>query len=137
LVDESLMRSDKMTMAFAVEGRVPILDRRLGELANKIPTSWKIRGKEGKVIWKEAMDQYLPAHIKNEKKRGFFSPMSKWLRKEFKDLAYDTVASLDPAYFNREQIRQMLDDHISGKRYNMAILWAVMTWGVWKKNFSA
>ena len=137
LVDESLMRSDKMTMAWGVEARVPILDRRLVELANRIPTACKIRGRAGKVIWKKAMDAYLPPHIKNEKKRGFFSPMSKWLRKEFKDLAYDTVASLDPAYFNREQIRQMLDDHISGKRYNMAILWAVMTWGVWKKNFSA
>lgn len=136
LVDESLMRSDKMTMAWAVEGRVPILDRRLAELANKIPTAWKIRGREGKVIWKEAMEEYLPEHIKNEKKRGFFSPMSKWLRKEFKDLAYDTVASLDPQYFNREQIRQMLDDHISGKRYNMAILWAVVTWGAWSKVFS-
>ena len=129
LVDESLMRLDKMTMAFAVEGRVPILDRRLAELANKIPTAWKIRGKDGKVIWKEAMDKYLPAHIKNEKKRGFFSPMSKWLRKEFKNLAYDSVNSLDGAYFNRESIRQMLDDHISGKRYNMAILWAIITWG--------
>jgi len=135
LTDESLMRTDRMTMARGVEARVPILDRRLIELANKIPTSWKIRGNAGKVIWKEAMDKYLPSHIKNEKKRGFFSPMSKWLRKEFKDLAYDTVAALDPQYFNRDQIRQMLDDHISGKRYNMAILWAVVTWGTWQKLF--
>jgi asparagine synthase (glutamine-hydrolysing) len=133
LVDESLMRTDRMTMAHGVEARVPILDRRLVELANKTPTDWKIRGNAGKVIWKEAMDKYLPEHIKNERKRGFFSPMAKWLRQEFKSLAYDTVASLDPQYFNRGEIRRMLDDHISGKRYNMAILWAVMTWSVWSR----
>ena len=137
LVDESLMRTDRMTMARGVEARVPILDRRLVELANKTPTDWKIRGKEGKIIWKEAMDKYLPEHIKNEKKRGFFSPMAKWLRKEFKDLAYDSINSLDPQYFNRGEIRQMLDDHISGKRYNMAILWAVITWGTWNRVYKS
>jgi asparagine synthase (glutamine-hydrolysing) len=41
LTDESLIRSDKLSMAWALEQRVPILDYRLVELSGKIPSSWK------------------------------------------------------------------------------------------------
>ena len=43
LVDESLMRTDKMTMALGLEQRVPILDHQLAELAMKIPSKYKIK----------------------------------------------------------------------------------------------
>ncbi len=50
LVNDSLARTDKMTMAFGLEERVPILDHRLVELSAKIPTHFKLRG-EGKYIF--------------------------------------------------------------------------------------
>ncbi len=55
LVDESLMRTDRMTMGYGLEERVPILDHRIAELAFRIPTRFKIKGKDrGKEIFKEA-----------------------------------------------------------------------------------
>jgi asparagine synthase (glutamine-hydrolysing) len=136
LVNESLMRTDKMTMAFGLEERVPILDHRLAELSVKIPSKFKLRG-EGKYIFKKAMSQYLPDYVLKAPKRGWFSPTAKWLRTDLKDFAYDVLSEkYCPAtsdYFNFPNIRKVLDDHISKKRYNLICIWVLITWQVWAK----
>lgn len=140
LPDESLVRSDKMTMAWGLEERVPILDHRLVELAFRIPTKYKVRGKtQNKWIFRQAMKKYLPAHILGKEKRGWFSPGSKWLRHGLKDLAYEVLSpDYSPAtgkYFNFAEVKKILDDHISGKRYNSDILWSILAFQMWHKNF--
>ncbi len=137
LVDESLLRSDKMSMAFGLEQRVPMLDHRLVELSLKIPTKWKIKGKNTKVILKEAMKKYIPEYILRQPKRGWTSPASGWLRADMKELAYE-VLSPDyipetKEYFNFKTVKRMLDDHISGKKYNMNLIWALITFQIWYK----
>ena len=140
LSDESLLRTDKMTMAFGLEERVPILDHRLIELAFKIPTKYKVRGKkDNKWIFKQAMKQYLPEHILGKEKRGWFPPAAKWLRMGMKDFAYD-ILSPDyvpetKKYFNFQQIRKILDSHISGKKYNLDIIWTLLAFQIWYKTF--
>lgn len=140
LPDESLIRSDKMTMAFGLEQRVPILDHQLVELAFRLPTKFKVKGKtENKWIFKQAMRQYLSSHLLGKEKRGWFSPAAKWLRAGLKHFAYEI---LSPNYcpatkelFNFKQIREILDKHISGERYNLNIIWSVLTFQIWCKNF--
>jgi asparagine synthase (glutamine-hydrolysing) len=139
LVDESLMRSDKMSMAYGLEQRVPILDHRLVELSLKIPTNWKIRGTDTKAIFKDAMKSYIPDYVLKEPKRGWFSPTSIWLRNDLKDIVYEV---LSPEYnkgaqefFDFEKIKQMLDDHIDSKAYHMNLLWALLTFQIWYKKF--
>jgi len=136
LVNESLMRTDKMTMAFGLEERVPILDHRLVELSAKISSKYKIRG-EGKTIFKKAMKEYLPDYVLAAPKRGWFSPVAKWLRTDLKDFAYEVLSeNYSPAtdqYFNFPEIRKMLDDHISKERYNLTCLWILITFQVWAK----
>ncbi len=140
LPDESLIRSDKMTMAFGIEERVPILDHRLIELAFRIPTKYKVKGKKNnKWIFQEAMKEYLPSHVLNKEKRGWFSPAAKWLRMGLKDFAYEVLSpnycSETQKYFNFPQIRKILDDHISGKKYNLDIIWSLLTFQIWYKTF--
>lgn len=139
LPDESLIRSDKMSMAHGLEQRVPILDHRLVELSLKIPTNWKINGHNKKAIFKTAMKEYLPDYVLNQPKRGWTAPASVWLRNELKDLAYQV---LSPNYcpntrlfFNFKAIKQMLDDHLSGRVYNMNLLWALLFFQIWYKKF--
>ena len=67
LVDDSLMRSDKMSMAQGLESRVPILDYRLVEISQKIPTSWKIKGRTGKIIFRDAFKDYILPHLTGHK----------------------------------------------------------------------
>ncbi|MFH1820682.1 MAG: asparagine synthase (glutamine-hydrolyzing) [Candidatus Nealsonbacteria bacterium] len=140
LPDESLIRSDKMTMAFGLEERVPILDHRLVEFAFRIPTKYKVRGrKNNKWIFREAMKEYLPSHLLNKEKAGWFSPAAKWLRTGLKEFAYG-VLSPDYCpetqnYFNFSQIRTILDNHISQKEYNLDIIWSLLTFQIWYKTF--
>ncbi|OGH87732.1 MAG: asparagine synthase (glutamine-hydrolyzing) [Candidatus Magasanikbacteria bacterium RIFOXYA1_FULL_40_8] len=139
LPNESLIRSDKMSMAFGLEQRVPILDHRLVELSLKIPTKWKIKGKNSKAIFKEAMKEYIPEYIMNQPKRGWTSPASGWLRAEMKDLAYETLSpKYNPGmeeFFDFDNIKLMFDNHIEKKEYNMNLLWALITFQMWYRHF--
>lgn len=140
LTDESLIRSDKMTMAFGLEERVPILDQRLVEFAFRIPTKYKIRGlKSWKWIFKEAMKEYLPSHLLEREKMGWISPAAKWLRTGLKDFAYEVLSpDYSPEtkeYFNFLEVKKVLDNHISGEKYNLDIIWSLLTFQIWYKLF--
>ncbi len=139
LAEESLMRSDKMSMAFGLEQRVPFLDHRIVELALSFPTSWNIHRGEGKYILKQAMKAYLPAHVLGQPKRGWFSPTAKWLRGPLRELTYEV---LSPSYmgetasfFQFDTIRRMIDDHMAGRAYHLNTIWAVLMFQMWYRRF--
>ncbi|HUS50776.1 MAG TPA: asparagine synthase (glutamine-hydrolyzing), partial [Candidatus Paceibacterota bacterium] len=76
MVDDLLMKIDKNTMAFAVEGRVPFLDHRIIELAFKMPLNLKLRGfTKDKFILREAVKKLIPEQTRNRKKKHFFVPI--------------------------------------------------------------
>ncbi len=140
LIDESLLRSDKMTMAYGLEQRVPLLDHELAELAFKIPTKFKIKGKNTKYILKEAFKDDLPDFIYGAEKRGFFAPGAKWLRTELKPLAYEILSENycreSNDIFNFDEIKNILDNHINGSKYNLNLILSLMTFQVWYKNLT-
>ncbi len=136
LTDDSLMRTDKMSMANGLEMRVPILDCRLVGISQKIPTSWKIKGQREKVIFRESFSEYLLPHLINQPKRGWFTPMAKWLREEpLKSFAKEILLSLPDEYFIKENAMKMFEDHLSKKVYNLNILWALIAFGGWYNFF--
>jgi asparagine synthase (glutamine-hydrolysing) len=130
-------------MAAGLEERVPILDYRLVELANRIPTSWKLSlwqkpdNWQGKMIWKKAIGKYLLPHVLAERKRGWFTPMAKWLRADLRDFVSEqfSPANLQTDYFNAAGVQKIWQDHLSGQRYNLNIIWAIVMWQLWYKQF--
>ena len=145
LVDESLLRTDKMTMAYGLEERVPILDYRLVELAAKIPTNWKISilknrpgDFQGKAIWRQAVRSYLPPHILNQKKRGWFTPMAKWLRGGLKKPVEEILFSVgqDDSFLNSAGLREIWERHLDGREYNLNMIWAAVMWRLWYEKFT-
>lgn len=139
LADESLIRTDKMSMAYGLEERVPFLDYRLIELGYSIPSKYKVSYFNTKIILKEAMRPFLPEYLFNQPKRGWFTPMAKWLRTDLKDFAYE-VLSLDycPAtqeFFDFTAVRKILDDHIEKRKYNLNLIWSLITFQLWYKRF--
>lgn len=144
LIDESLLRSDKMTMAFGLEERVPILDHRLAELAYKIPTKWKIKDGgwrqesfQGKRIWKEAVSAYLPEHVLHEQKRGWFTPMAKWVRTDLREQVSEILSPshLNHEFFNVQEVEKMWRNHLESRKYNLNLIWAVVMWQLWYDTF--
>ncbi|MBI4059673.1 asparagine synthase (glutamine-hydrolyzing) [Candidatus Giovannonibacteria bacterium] len=140
LPDESLLRTDKLTMAHGLEERVPILDRELVELSLRIPTKYKVGSRrQGKLIFREALASALPPFILKERKRGWFSPASKWLRGDLKDFAREVLSesycSASANLFNFGEIQKMLDEHLESKSYRLNTLWSLMTFQVWARQF--
>jgi len=141
LADESLMRTDKMTMAHGLEQRVPILDHHLVELAMKIPSKFKMKDeKHGKAIFIEAMKKYLPKHIlESEQKKVWLTPMSEWLRGDLNGFAKQVLSAdycrESKKYFDFNGIEEMFNQHINKERYNLNIIWALIAFNIWCKRY--
>jgi len=73
-----LWKSDRLSMAHSVEGRVPFMDHTLVELAARIPPRLKLNGMDEKYVLKEVMKNRLPNLPHNYKKRGFYTPIRDW-----------------------------------------------------------
>ncbi len=138
LVDDSLMKTDKTAMSQGVEARVPLLSKDLVEFASSIPLKYKVNLRNTKIILKESFKGRIPDYLMHEPKRGWFSPAAKWLR----DPAVYTLSQmiLSPEYFsetkelfNWSEVRKMLVEHNSGKKYNLTTLWALIIFQVWAK----
>jgi len=140
LLDDSLNRADRMSMAHGLEERVPFLDKYLVEFAMAIPSNMNMDGRnKGKKVLKEALAEYIPDFVYNEPKRGWFSPVSKWLRSGLKDWSYDILSpgyNKEAAqYLNFQEIKNILDRHINGKEYAINIIWPLLTFQVWLRLF--
>jgi asparagine synthase (glutamine-hydrolysing) len=141
LVDFSLVRSDKMSMAHGLEQRVPFLDQKLLEISNGIPSRLKIASAEqGKKILKSAMQAHIPDFLRDKQKTGWFSPAAKWLRAGLKSHAQDILSDnynqgRTAAYVDLGATRQLLEEHNRGQGYALNPIWSVMTFQVWYKHF--
>lgn len=88
LVDEMLMKVDRMTMAHSLEARVPLLDHHVVESAFRLPSAMKLRYRadgsaESKYALKKAMAPYLPEDIIYRRKQGFDVPVRNWIQGPF------------------------------------------------------
>ncbi len=141
LVDESLLRSDKMSMAHGLEQRVPFLDIDLVTLARSIPSPYKTTFFDTKKILKDALRDRLPEHIFNQPKRGWISPGAKWIRRP--EVASYIKTVLSPSYysgtkelFNWTELESMYDAHVAKKEYNLIPLWSVIVFQIWARRFN-
>lgn len=118
LTDTLLVKMDIASMANSLEARSPFLDHELMEFVAKIPADLKLSNGNTKIILKNTFSHILPKKILNRKKMGFAVPLDHWFRNELKEMAYDLLLGqkcTERGYFNRNYIKQMLDEHSSGK----------------------
>jgi len=136
LPGDLLVKVDLASMAHSLECRGPFLDHRVVELAMAMPLDRKIQARRGnsKIVLKRAFSDLLPAPIRKRSKMGFGVPISRWFRNELKHELRDVL--LDPVCLNRglfrpEAVRELLDDHIDGKREHSYRLWALLMLELW------
>ena len=79
-----LMKTDRMTIAYSVEGRVPFLDYELVDFSYNLPAKLKLRGLTTKYILKKALENILPKEILYRKKQTFHAPIENWIEKDLK-----------------------------------------------------
>lgn len=141
MVDESLLRTDHITMAHALESRVPFLDNEVVSLAKEIPLSFKLDSFSTKKILREAFIDRIPKYLHNQPKRGWFSPGAKWLRDDKVYAMFSEI--LSPSYYREtedmfqwDEIQSILERHRDSKEYNVNILWALATFQVWARRYN-
>jgi asparagine synthase (glutamine-hydrolysing) len=140
LPDESLHRTDRMAMAHGLEVRVPLLDIDVVTYARSIPSHEKVSLFDTKIILKDAYRRRIPEWIINAPKRGWFSPAAKWLRRpEVQTFAREVLSQHYYAgtsnLFKWEGIEKMLNDHIEKKQYNLTMLWTLLAFQTWAKEY--
>ncbi|MDZ7334022.1 MAG: asparagine synthase (glutamine-hydrolyzing) [candidate division KSB1 bacterium] len=134
LVDDILVKVDRMSMATSLEARAPFLDYRFVELAASIPGELKMQGKKTKVILKQAMEDLLPHEILYRGKEGFSIPIKNWLKKELKPLMMDTLAPEKlkrEGFFNPDYVQKLIKEHLNGAENHSHRLWALIIFGRW------
>jgi len=138
LTDDSLQKLDVASMAVSLEARVPVLDHRVVEFSLSLPLKYKIGVGENKRLLKKVLNKYIPAQYFRRPKRGFSTPMHKWLRTELKEMLCDELSSsrvkkfwpLDP-----RAIENLIAQHLSGQQNNAQLLWALLCLFRWKNSF--
>lgn len=139
LVDDLLIKADRMSMAASLELRVPFLDYRLVEFAATIPPRYKVNRKEGKVLLKKLMKGVLPPEIIHRKKMGFPTPLKIMFQNQLYDFARDRLLSKDAKiarYFKLEEISKLLMEHSTGRLDHHRTLWQLLVLEVWLREYS-
>jgi asparagine synthase (glutamine-hydrolysing) len=135
---ELLMKQDQMSMAASLESRVPFLDHPLAEWVTRLPDRFKLRGAETKWLLRSAMRTRLPHTILNRPKMGFPVPIGAWIRGPLKASAEELVLgsrTTARGVFDKNAVRNMFNEHLSGTRKHDERLWVLMGLELWHRIF--
>ena len=130
LADNLLAYTDKITMNFALECRVPLLDHELVNYIESLPTNYKIKRHVGKVVHKAFAQNYLPEKIVNRPKLGFRSPTDIWFRENFEEIKSMLGQGELVNYLSKEAINKILEQHMRGfnRQKQIFILMGINEW---------
>jgi asparagine synthase (glutamine-hydrolysing) len=136
LVDDILVKVDRMSMAASLEARVPLLDHRLIEFALNLPDPMRIRFRRTKVIFRKAMQGLLPPEIIEKHKQGFSVPIKQWIRGPLKPMMTDLLAPdivRRRGYFDSDTVSLWVNEHLKGSVNHSHRLWALMILELWHR----
>lgn len=134
LVDDLLVKTDRLSMAHSLELRVPFLDQRVAELALALPTRHKVRGFAKKRLLRRALAPLLPKQVVGGRKQGFSIPLAAWLRGPLQPFARDLLSAAAverQGCFDPATVTALLDRHCSGREDLSRQLWGLMAFTLW------
>lgn len=99
LVNDMLVKVDRMSMSHSLEVRVPFLDSDIVDFAFQLHAKHKIDPYEQKKILRSAFEHEIPSEIFQRTKHGFEVPLLKWFRNELKD-------DLNNKWFQEDKIKE-------------------------------
>jgi asparagine synthase (glutamine-hydrolysing) len=141
LVEDLLMKADRMSMANSLELRTPFLDYRLVEWAARAPVRAKVAinaaGKyETKYILRRFAEKRLPPEIISRPKMGFPVPLYDWLPNRLKSWAEDLLLPSDAhiyRWFKRDSVQNQLrlGTDMRGTLPDRHRLWNLLIFELW------
>lgn len=131
-----LQRQDKMSMAASIESRVPFLDYRIVEFANRLPVAYKLKRLQTKVILKRIARKFLPSDIIHRRKSGFGVPLADWLKDARGLGGYVDDLRDDPVlhrYLSKEKLENIIQQHRAGQMDCSEFLWTAINFMLWTR----
>jgi asparagine synthase (glutamine-hydrolysing) len=138
LVDNNLTKVDRATMSVSLEGREPLLDHRIVEFASQLPSSFKHKDGQTKIILKDIVHKYVPKSIMDRPKMGFIVPIMSWFKNELKDMIMyhlDEEKLKKEGYFNHKEVIGMRDRYLAGHSENIQKIWHLLIFQMWKEKW--
>jgi asparagine synthase (glutamine-hydrolysing) len=145
LVEDLLMKADKMSMANSIELRTPFLDYRLVEWAARTPSQIKIgKDQSGRYQTKRILRKFaasrLPESIIKRPKLGFPVPLYDWLSNRLKPWTFDLLASSQTQIYrwlNPDAVRAQLE---AGTQPGAEVLdrhrlWDLLIFEIWSREW--
>lgn len=138
LMDEYLVKVDRLSMAHSLEVRLPFLDNDVVEWAAQIPDEEKVGVWTTKLPLRLLMKDRLPKSVVRGAKRGFTPPLAEWLAGP---LHHWAASVLSPARVGRTNVlqpdepRRLLLEHTARRRDNSRRLWTILSFILWSEKF--
>ena len=133
-----LQYGDRMSMAHALELRLPFTDHRLVEFALRLPPGQKLRGRETKHLLRRAMRPFLPRETLHRSKLGLNPPLGRWLRAELAPLVdryLSPAAVRRRGWFRPEAIARIRAEFDEGRRDYSLHLWSLLVLEEWARQY--
>ena len=129
-----LTKVDRASMACSLEVRVPLLDRRVVEVAAQLPDHLKLRRLTTKYILKQMLRHHLPHDILARRKKGFGVPLGRWFRTELAPLLADALAPdvlRRAGLFRPEAVGRLLQEHQRAEVDHRKKLYTLLAFQLW------
>ena len=137
LVGDINTKVDRASMAHSLEVREPLMDHELVDWLATLPSSQKIKGQEGKYVFKKSMEPYLPNDVLYRPKMGFAVPLARWFRGPLKQRVRDALLGPRLAatgWFNRAYLEHLVDAHSAGTRDYSSAIWTILMFEAFLRN---
>jgi asparagine synthase (glutamine-hydrolysing) len=137
LVGDINTKVDRASMAHSLEVREPLMDHPLVEWLASLPTHLKIKGQEGKYIFKKAMEPMLPNDVLYRPKMGFAVPLARWFRGPLKERVQKALFGdvlRETGLFNEKYLRHVVEAHQSGARDYSSTIWTILMFEAFVRN---
>lgn len=139
LPEDLLLKADKMTMAHAIELRVPFLDTEVMKVAETIPIEYENKDETTKYVFRKAANKVLPDEWATRPKWGFPVPFQYWIREEkyYKIVRKSFEEKWVNEFFIQDNILKMLDDYYYNKNSKPTArkIYVIYSFILWYKEY--
>lgn len=129
LPGDILTKVDRASMAHSLEVRVPILDHEFVEWVSGLPPALKLQNREGKYIFKKALEPHVPNDVLYRPKMGFAVPLASWFRGPLRSRVRTALLGQslrETGIFNDAYLERIVNEHQSGMGEHSAAIWSLL-----------
>jgi asparagine synthase (glutamine-hydrolysing) len=133
-----LVIEDKLSMAHSLETRVPLLDNEVIDAALTCPWSTLTDGTTGKIAFREAIRDWVPALVADKPKMGFGPPDASWYRGRLQPFVRRMLAPeriVARGIFEPAFVARAIEEHMSSAANRLPLIWSLLSFEAWCESF--